>query len=95
MGPSALVKPGPIVGDLPPAIIAVVMATGTVELAINGAGYHRIAQALFWLNVGHYAVRWVLLITRVLRYRVNLAADLRSHAKATGFFTPPGGHSKY
>jgi tellurite resistance protein TehA-like permease len=32
-------------------------------------------------------VLWVLLITRVLRYRANLAADLRSHAKAPGFFT--------
>ena len=87
MGPSAPAKPGLSVRDLPPAIFAVVMATGIVSLAINGAGYHLIAQALFWLNVGLYAVLWVLLITRVLRYRANLAADLRSHAKAPGFFT--------
>ena len=51
------------------------------------AGYQLIAQALFWLNVGLYAVLCVLLIARVLRYRANLAADLRSHAKAPGFFT--------
>ncbi len=87
MGPSAPAKPGLSVRDLPPAIFAVVMATGIVSLAINGAGYHLIAQALFWLNVGLYAVLWVLLITRVLRYRANLAADRRSHAKAPGFFT--------
>ena len=87
MGPSTPAKPGLSVRDLPPAIFAVVMATGIVSLAINGAGYHLIAEALFWLNVGLYAVLWVLLITRVLRYRANLAADLRSHAKAPGFFT--------
>ena len=87
MGPSAPAKPGLSVRNLPPAIFAVVMATGVVSLAINGAGYHLIAKALFWLNVGLYAVLWVLLITRVLRYRANIAADLRSHAKAPGFFT--------
>ncbi len=73
--------------DLPPNIFAVVMATGIVSLGLNGAGYRPMAHALFWLNVGLYAVLGVLLISRVVRYRVNLAADLRSHAKAPGFFT--------
>jgi tellurite resistance protein TehA-like permease len=87
MEPARPTKPGLSVRDLPPNIFAVVMATGIVSLALNGAGYHLIAHALFWLNIGFYAVLSVLLLTRVLRYRANLAADLRSHAKAPGFFT--------
>ena len=41
---------------LPPNIFAAVMATGIVSLAVNGAGYRLLAHALFWLNVGLYAV---------------------------------------
>jgi tellurite resistance protein TehA-like permease len=68
-------------------MFAVVMATGIVSLALNGAGYSLLAQGLFWLNVVLYAVLWVLLLIRVVRYRAHLAADLQSHAKAPGFFT--------
>jgi tellurite resistance protein TehA-like permease len=63
------------------------MATGIVSLALNGAGWAVVARALFWLNVGVYAVLGILLLVRVLRYRAHLAADLGSHAKAPGFFT--------
>jgi tellurite resistance protein TehA-like permease len=87
MEPAAPTKLGLSVRDLPPNIFAIVMATGIVSLGLNGAGYHLLAYALFWLNVGLYAVLGVLLIIRVLRYRVNLSADLKSHAKAPGFFT--------
>jgi tellurite resistance protein TehA-like permease len=87
MEAAAPARPGPSVRGLPPNIFAVVMATGIVALAVNGAGYHLVARALFWLNVILYAVLWVLLLTRALRYRADLAADLRSHAKAPGFFT--------
>lgn len=87
MGPAAPANPGPSVRDLPPNIFAVVMATGIVSLALNGSGCHLLAQVLFGLNIGQYAVLSVLLITRLLRYRAHLAADLRSHAKAPGFFT--------
>jgi tellurite resistance protein TehA-like permease len=72
---------------LPPSIFAVVMATGIVSLALRGAGYSLVAHALFWLNVGLYAGLSVLFLLRVLRHRARLAADLRSHAKAPGFFT--------
>jgi tellurite resistance protein TehA-like permease len=64
-----------------------VMATGIVSLAVHGAGYQPLAYAFFWLNVGLYTVLWILLITRALRYRGNLAADLKNHARAPGFFT--------
>ena len=87
MEPAAPAKPGLSVRHLPPNIFAMVMATGIVSLGLNGAGYPFLADVLFWLNAGLYAVLWVLLLTRVLRYRAHLAADLRSHAKAPGFFT--------
>jgi tellurite resistance protein TehA-like permease len=87
MEPAAPAKAGLSVRDMPPNIFAIVMATGIVSLAVNGAGMSLLAHTLFWLNVGLYIVLWVLLITRILRYRANLIVDLRSHAKAPGFFT--------
>jgi tellurite resistance protein TehA-like permease len=63
------------------------MATGIVSLGLNGSGYHLLAYGLFWLNVAFYVVLSVLLITRVVRHRAALTADLGNHAKAPGFFT--------
>ena len=87
MGPTAPGRAGPNVRGLPPNIFAMVMATGIVSLAVNGAGHPILAHILFWLNVGLYAVLLVLLAIRTLRYRADLAADLASHARAPGFFT--------
>ena len=74
-------------GDLSPSIFAVVMATGIVSLALDGAGHHTVGHVLFWLNVGLYAVLAVLFLVRVVRYRPRLIADLGSHTQAPGFFT--------
>jgi tellurite resistance protein TehA-like permease len=75
------------VRDLPPSIFAVVMATGIVSLAANGAGLAALAHALFWLNAGLYVVLWVLLALRCAWHWGQVLSDLRSHAKAPGFFT--------
>jgi tellurite resistance protein TehA-like permease len=88
LGPS---KPGLSFRHLPPNLFAVVMATGIVSLAVNGAGYRFLAHALFWLNVGLYALLSVLFLVRVLRYRADVIADLASHARAPGFFTLTAG----
>jgi tellurite resistance protein TehA-like permease len=85
--PAATAKTGLSVRNLPPNIFAMVMATGIVSLALNGAGYHVPALALFWLNVGLYAVLSALLLARALRHRADLASDLASHARSPGFFT--------
>ena len=82
MGPTAPGRPGLSVRGLPPNIFAMVMATGIVSLAVNGAGHAILAHILFWLNVGLYAILQVLLLVRTLRYRADLAADLASHARA-------------
>jgi tellurite resistance protein TehA-like permease len=73
--------------DLPPSIFAMVMATGIVSLAADGAGHVLLAHLLFWLNVGLYALLLVLFLLHVLRHRSVFIADLHSHAKAPGFFT--------
>jgi tellurite resistance protein TehA-like permease len=75
------------VRDLPPNIFAMVMATGIVSLAAHGAGYRPLALALFWLNIVLYVLLCGLVLLRLLRYRDSLAADLKSHARAPGFFT--------
>jgi tellurite resistance protein TehA-like permease len=87
MGPTAPARAGLNVRGLPPNIFAMVMATGIVSLAVNGAGHLILAHILFWLNVGLYAILLVLLLVRTVRYRADLAADLASHARAPGFFT--------
>ncbi len=75
------------VRDLPPNIFAMVMATGIVSVAVNAAGFRLLAYGLFWLNVGLYTILCFLVLTRLVHYPANLAADLRSHARAPGFFT--------
>ena len=87
MGSAAPVGLGVTVRNLPPNIFAMVMATGIVSLAANGAGYTFVAHALFWLNAGLFVTLSVLLLVRILHHRADLAADLRNHSKAPGFFT--------
>jgi tellurite resistance protein TehA-like permease len=87
MGAAAPARPGLSTRTLPPNIFAVVMATGIVALALHGDGHSLLAHVLFWLNVGLYPTLWVLLLVRVARHGAAVAADLRSHAKAPGFFT--------
>jgi tellurite resistance protein TehA-like permease len=75
------------VRDLPPNIFAIVMATGIVSLAVDGAGLHILARLLFGLNVAGYGVLVVLFVIRGVRFRAALVTDLANHAKAPGFFT--------
>ena len=87
MDTGATPKTGLSVRYLPPNIFAMVMATGIVSIALFGAGRHAMALALFWLNVGLFTVLSALTVVRVARFRSNVVADVRNHAKAPGFFT--------
>jgi tellurite resistance protein TehA-like permease len=75
------------VRDLPPNIFAIVMATGIVALAVNGAGWPVGGHALFWIGLAAYGVLWVLTAGRCIRHWPAVRADLTSHARAPGFFT--------
>jgi tellurite resistance protein TehA-like permease len=87
METGATPKTGLSVRYLPPNIFAMVMATGIVSLALNGAGHRIFSLVLFWLNTGLFTILLGLTVVRVARFRNNVAADLRNHAKAPGFFT--------
>src|SRR5262245_22788107 len=75
------------VRSLPPNIFSMVMATGIVSIALNGAEFTFLAHSLFWLNVALYGILWLFLIIRFVHFRENLFTDLKSHARAPGFFT--------
>jgi len=64
-----------------------VMATGIVSLALNGAGYRVAATLLLGLNVFLYGFLTALLLIRSIRHRLGLFTDLTNHALAPSFFT--------
>lgn len=65
---------------------ALVMATGIVSVASFLLEFHWVAQALFWVNVGSYAVLGALLLARAVRHPRRIIEDLRDHQKGPGFF---------
>ncbi len=73
--------------NLPPNIFAIVMATGIVSLAADGAGLPMVARVLFWLNAALYPLLWVLLAIRCIRHPRRAAADLCDHGRAPGFLS--------
>ena len=70
-----------------PGYFSLVMATGIVSLAAHFFGHEYLAQALFLLNVGAYAVLWAITAVRFLRYRAQLIYDLTHHARGVTFLT--------
>jgi tellurite resistance protein TehA-like permease len=73
--------------DLSPAYFALVMATGIVSVAAHQLGLAHVADALFWLSIGAYAVLWLLTALRVAWYPRELWRDLADHRGGPGFFT--------
>jgi tellurite resistance protein TehA-like permease len=83
---TAAPPPGGLAG-LHPAYFALVMATGIVSLACQVTGWPLLARALFYLNLGFYALLWLLTLARVVRHRERVVADLLHHGRSVGFFT--------
>jgi tellurite resistance protein TehA-like permease len=75
------------IAELPPNLLAIVMATGIVSIATNGESWRPLALALFWLNVGLYFLLGWLVALRCVRFPERVLADYASHAKAPGYFT--------
>jgi len=63
------------------------MATGIVSLACQLSALHRLAGALFYLNLLFYGALWGLLLLRLARHFPRLRADLTSHSLGPGFLT--------
>jgi len=70
-----------------PGYFAVVMATGTLSIALNLHDFPSLAQVLLGGNVAAYAVLWGLLALRTLCFPEALRADAADHARAPGFLT--------
>ncbi|MCC6649486.1 MAG: tellurite resistance/C4-dicarboxylate transporter family protein [Polyangiaceae bacterium] len=63
------------------------MATGIVSIAAHLEGMHRLAIALYGLNLVFFAALWALTLARVVFYRARVVADLLHHGRSVGFFT--------
>src|SRR5262245_35039670 len=79
------------IAALPPAYFAMVMATGIVSIAAQLLGMPLVASALFWLNVGLYAILWLLSLARLALAARRMLADLQDHNRGVGFFTTVAG----
>jgi len=77
----------PALETLHPAYFAMVMATGIVSIAAQLLGYSMLAKVLLPANIVFALVLVALLVVRVARYPGAVAADLRHHGRAVGFFT--------
>lgn len=73
--------------NLPPNIFAMVMATGIVALAVNGAGWSTGGHVLFWIGEAAYGTLWVMTLVRWVCHWSTVRSELAAHAKAPGFFT--------
>ena len=69
-----------------PAYFALVMATAVVGIACHLLGLREFAVALSWINLVAYPTLWVLFIARAVMFPEHVAADLRDHARAPGYF---------
>ena len=75
------------IATLSPAYFALVMATGIVSNATHLLGMPRVAIALFWLNIGCFAILVALTAARLAMFPRRFFADLIDHKRGVGFFT--------
>lgn len=84
----------PLLADLAgmsPACFGMVMATGIVSIAAHMLRQPVIARALLHLNVGFYAVLWLLTLLRMARHPRRFFGDMIDHLRGPGFFTTVAG----
>lgn len=82
--PAARVHP---IATLFPGYFALVMATGIIAIAANQQKINWLADTLYIVAAGSYAVLALLVLARLVAYPRRLVADLTSHAKGFGFLT--------
>lgn len=79
--------PSSPIATLFPGYFALVMATGIVAIAADQQNLDLLAQGLYVITVLAYVVLAVLLVSRMIRYWSNFAADVTKHAKGFAFLT--------
>jgi tellurite resistance protein TehA-like permease len=73
--------------EFPPGYFALVMSTGIVAVAARLSGYPVLSWLLFMIASLAYAVLWVMLCARIIRYPRAVIADLASHERGPTFLT--------
>src|SRR5438128_3778288 len=87
-------KTGKISGaaeNLFPGYFALVMATGIISIAAFQLSLKPVAWILLVINVIAYAILWLFLLIRLLRFFPRVKADITDHARGPGFFTVVAG----
>ncbi len=77
--------------DLFPGSFALVMATGIVAIAAYLLDMKTIAWPLFRVSEGAYAVLWLMILARAVRYFPKIMADLGNPVRGPGFLTMVAG----
>ena len=75
------------ISDFHPAYFAMVMSTGIISISSHLLEYHKIAEALVWLNFLFYFILWAITFTRILVYPKKILSDLSDHVRGVGFFS--------
>lgn len=75
------------IADLFPGYFALVMATGITSIASFLLELKSIAWVLLYINVAAFAVLWLMLLIRIVKYSQRVKADLTDHGRGPGFFT--------
>jgi tellurite resistance protein TehA-like permease len=75
------------VANLFPGYFALVMATGIVSIASFFLQINLLAWGLLFVNVLAYAVLWILLLIRLIRFFPKIKSDISDHIRGPGFFT--------
>src|SRR6266568_5108817 len=77
--------------NLFPGYFALVIATGIISIAAFQLSMKPVAWILLVINVSAYAILWLLLLIRLLRFFPRVKADITDHARGPGFFTVVAG----
>src|SRR5436190_5486560 len=77
--------------NLFPGYFALVMATGIISIAAFQLSMKPVAWILLVINVIAYAILWLLLLIRLLRFFPRVKADITDHGRRPGFFTVVAG----
>jgi tellurite resistance protein TehA-like permease len=75
------------IANLFPGYFALVMATGITSIAANLLEMRPIALGLLYLNAIAFAVLWIMLLIRLVRFFPRALTDLNDHVRGPGFFT--------
>src|SRR5947207_15390941 len=77
--------------NLFPGYFALVMATGIISIAAFQLSLKPVAWILLAINLIAYAILWLLLLIRLLRFFPRVKADIMDHSRGPGFFTVVAG----